>query len=159
MFGRHDEALIDIQNLDITIRDNKIIAKFDQSFESNRMKSFGRKTIEFIPVGSEWKILREKFVVEEFLDKEKTSSTVTRTPVRKALRAPKEGKAPIVIHASTQVNFSSSIDLVDELRLIGFNAYFSPAFVTETKKIYRIFCRSFFRMETCGRINAVSKKN
>jgi len=158
MFVRHDEALIDIQNLDITIRDNKIIAKFDQSFESNRMKSFGRKTIEFIPVGSEWKILREKFVVEEFLDKEKTSSTVTRTPVRKALRAPKEGKAPIVIHASTQVNFSSSTDLVDELRLIGFNAYFSPTFVTETKKIYRIFVGRFSEWRPAEELTRSLKK-
>jgi len=158
MFGRHDKALIDIQNLDITIRDNRIIAKFDQSFESNRMKSFGRKTIEFVPVGSEWKILREKFVVEEFLDKEKTSSTVTRTPVRKALRAPKEGKAPIVIHASTQVNFSSSTDLVDELRLLGFNAYFSPAFVTETKKIYRIFVGRFSEWKPAEELTRSLKK-
>lgn len=160
MFARHDDVKINFENLELVSRGRKLISRFDQGFDSNRMKSFGRKTIEFIQVGSDWKITNEKFAVEEFLDKEKdpSSASASRIPVAKKPMKVMEGKFPIVILAATQMDVSSAVRVANELKQIGFNAYFSPAYITDTKKIYRVFVGRFSDSRTAEELTKSLKK-
>ena len=157
MFARHDNIQIDIQNQKFIPLKNKARIEFDQVFESDQMKSSGRKTIDFARSGSEWKIIREDFKVKSFWDKKKSASQQNKDVVKSPTK-PKKSTSPIVILVSTISDFTSAIDLVNELRQLGFGAYASPVYENEELKNYRVLVGRFSNM-TLAKELAQSLKN
>ena len=155
MFARHENVQINIQRPGIVRLNNKVRVEFDQSFESDQMQSSGRKTIEFAPSGSEWKIVREDFKVKNFVDKARGVSSAP-----KASRLPLAGRAgsAIVVHASTMPDFSSATRLVNELRQMGFDAYSSPLYESQTKNQYSVFVGRFSKMALAQELTRSLKK-
>jgi len=145
MFARHDNVQLDIQNQKILPLKNKTRVEFDQVFESDQMKSSGRKTIDFGRVGTEWKIIKEDFKVQEFLDKKKSVSKKVEE-VKKSPPIRKKSTSPIVIQVSTIPDFKAATDLVDELRKLGFGAYASPVYDNQGLKNYRVLVGRFSNM-------------
>ncbi|MGV7219922.1 MAG: SPOR domain-containing protein [Nitrospinales bacterium] len=146
MFARHNNVQLDIQNPKFIQLKNKARVEFDQVFESDQMKSSGRKTIDLARSGQEWKIIREGFKVQEFFDKEKAVSEKTE----KIIKSPsirKKTLSPIVILVSTIPGFNEAIKLVEELRELGFGAYASPVYENKALKSYRVLVGRFSNMD------------
>ena len=145
MFARHDNVQLDIQNQKFIQLKNKARVEFDQVFESDQMKSSGRKTIDFTRSGAEWKIIREDFKVQDFFNKKKTVKSVA-TPARKISSGRTKSSSPIVILVSTIPDFNNAIEMVNELLQLGFGAYASPVYDTEGQKSYRVLVGRFSDM-------------
>jgi cell division septation protein DedD len=146
MFARHDNIQLDIQNQKFIPLKNKARVEFDQVFESDQMKSSGRKTIDLARSGQEWKIIREDFKVKSFWNKKKSAPQQTKEVSQSRSKRNKESSSPIVILVSTIPDFTSAIDLVNELRQLGFGAYASPVYENEELKNYRVLVGRFSNM-------------
>jgi cell division septation protein DedD len=151
MFARHDNVQLDIQNQKFIPLKNKTRVEFDQVFESNQMKSTGRKTIDFAKVGADWKIIREDFQVKEFWNKNKSGSRITQAVIKTPSKR-KDSSSPIVILVSTIPDFSSAIDLVNELRQLGFGAYASPVYEDQELISYRVLVGRFSNMDLANEL-------
>lgn len=158
MFARHKNVRLHISKRQIILLDAKAFVGFDQRFESDKMKSFGRKNIELVRVGEHWKILKEDFTVKQFLDKEKTLATPTRYDSGVFEEA--SPKSRFVVHGSTQIDSASAASVVNGLRQLGFNAYSSPLFIGKNKprKIYRIFVDRLPNWEAARQLAEVLQK-
>lgn len=62
MFNRHKSVEITLGQPEVTLKKGGLIVVFDQHFRSDRMETFGQKTIEVIRSGLELKIVGERFV-------------------------------------------------------------------------------------------------
>ncbi len=158
MFARHKNVRLHISKTQIILLDAKAFVGFDQRFDSDKMKSFGRKNIELVRVGEHWKILKEDFTVKQFLDKEKTLATPTRYD--SGLFEEVSAKSRFVVHGSTQIDSASAASVVNSLRQLGFNAYSTPLFIgkNKTRKIYRIFVDRLSSWETARQLAEVLQK-
>jgi len=158
MFVRHKNVRLHIFKPQVILLEEKAYVGFDQRFDSDKIRSFGRKNIELVHEGEHWKILKEDFMVKKFLDKEKTLATLTRNdPGFYEEDAP---KAHLVVHASTQIDSASATSLVNGLRRLGFNAYSAPLFIGKNRiwKIHRVFVDRLSNWEAARQLAEVLQK-
>ncbi len=138
MFKRHKQVRLKIGKPLVVLHKDWAFVGFDQWFDSNRMQSYGRKTLEWVREGNSWKIANEHFAVKKFFNKLKESGS-ENGPVTEADFSKAESLTyPIVVHASTKLNLASAVKVLNKLRDQGFHAYIAPLYVTPVKKIYRI---------------------
>jgi len=158
MFTRHKNVRLHIFKPQVILLEEKAYVGFDQKFDSDKIRSFGRKNIELVRAGESWKILKEDFKVKRFLDKEKTLAIPTRSD--SDFHEGVSPKVHLVVHASTQIDSASATSLVNTLRQLGFNAYSSPLFVgkNKTRKIYRIFVDRLSDWEAARQLAEVLQK-
>ncbi len=152
MFRRHKNVQIRIHQPKIVILGNKAFVGFHQTFDSDLIKSFGWKSLELIEEGREWKIQKEKFSVKEFFDKTKLEE---KKPDDSKFMPSMNAKFPYVIHASTKIDKLDSIQLVNQLRELGFAAYSAPLYVGPSRKIYRVFVGRFSGTEHSDKVSSV----
>ena len=157
MFARHDNVRINILNSSVVRLDGKASVEFEQSFESDQMQSSGIKTIEFAPSGSGWKIVREGFKLKNIIIKAKAAPSAQKAR-GSPLTGPKKPGLAIVVHASTLPDFSAATGLVKELRQMGFDAYSSPLYVSQTKKNYNVYVGRFAKMSLAQELAGSLKK-
>lgn len=141
MFSRHQGVSLRLGPITIVRTDAVAFVGFDQWFDSNRMRSFGRKTLEIARVGETWEIRDEHFAVKQFFSKDRDWEP-PEEPATVAVAAGRM-KSPFVVHASTRIRREGAIQVLRELRRQGFNAYLAPLYVTPKKKIYRILVDRF----------------
>ena len=138
MFKRHKQVRLKIGKPLVVLHKDWAFVGFDQWFDSNRMQSFGRKTLEWVREGDVWKIANEHFAVKKFFNKLKASGSDTRALTEADFSKPESLTNPIVVHASTKLNLAAAVTVLNTLRDQGFHAYIAPLYVTPVKKIYRI---------------------
>lgn len=61
MFDRYKNVEIRLESLVVNQRGDRWIVSCDQTFRSDQLKSFGKKSFEFVREGSEWRIVKEEF--------------------------------------------------------------------------------------------------
>ncbi len=143
MFKRHKQVRLKIGKPLVILHKDWAFVGFDQWFDSNRMQSFGRKTLEWVREGDDWKIANEHFAVKKFFNKLKESGSDTRAVTEADFSKPESLTNPIVVHASTKLNLAAAVTVLNALRDQGFHAYIAPLYVTPVKKIYRVLVSRF----------------
>ncbi|QPJ62577.1 MAG: hypothetical protein G3M70_12120 [Candidatus Nitronauta litoralis] len=138
MFKRHKQVRLKIGKPLVVLHKDWAFVGFDQWFDSNRMQSYGRKTLEWVLEGGVWKIANEHFAVKKFFNKLKESGSENGPVTEADFSKPESLTHPIVVHASTKLNLASAVKVLNRLRDQGFHAYIAPLYVTPVKKIYRI---------------------
>jgi len=157
MFSRHRNVRIEIHQPTIILLESKARVGFDQTFESDRMKSFGRKVIELSFTEGTWKIRKEIFSVKQFWDKQKMPKPLEGK--EDSLFKPMQASSyPYVVHASTQIDLVSANQLVNNLRQLGFNAYSAPLYVGRNRKIFRVFVGRLGQWEAAEELAEMLRK-
>ncbi|MEE9259086.1 MAG: SPOR domain-containing protein [Nitrospinaceae bacterium] len=111
----------------------------EQSFSSQRMESLGRKDLRLTWEGLEWKIISEKFKVKNFREKRNPSPFADLKKTEPEFSLSEKLNSPLVIHASSHLDFPTATRVVNELRRKGLNAYSCPLYLSATRKIYRVY--------------------
>ena len=123
MFARYDDVTIRIHRPKLIQMGDRLLVAFDQSFESDKLHSFGYKTLELVRESGRWKIVSERFKPKPPAEKGSLSL--------------------FVVHSSSHGHFDEALHRVNELRQKGLNAYFSALNLTRHKIIYRVFVERF----------------
>ncbi len=138
MFKRHKQVRLRIGKPLVIRHQDWAFVGFDQWFDSSRMQSYGRKTLEWVKEDGEWKIANEHFAVKKFLNKLRESGSESGPVTEADFSKPESLTYPIVVHAATKLNLPAGIKALNHLRDQGFHAYLAPLYVTPVKKIYRV---------------------
>lgn len=138
MFQRHGQVRIRIGTPVVVIQKEQAFVGFDQWFDSDKMQSFGRKTLEWAREPEGWKITGEHFAVKKFFNKLRATGSESGAVSEADFRRPDSLTYPIVVHASTKLNRADAVKVLNELRGQGWHAYIAPLYVTPVKKIYRV---------------------
>ncbi len=154
MFKRHRQVRLRIGKPMVVLHKNWAFVGFDQWFDSNRMQSYGRKTLEWVKEGDRWKIANEHFAVKKFYNKLKESGSESGAVTEADFSKPESLTFPIVVHASTKLNLSTAVKTLNTLRDQGFHAYLAPLYVTPVKKIYRVLVN---RLSDWGNAEALTR--
>ena len=137
MFARHKKVKLGIKQASLVLKGGQPLVSFGQSFSSGKMESYGRKDIGIVWENGAWKILKEKFKVNEYLEKSDTASKEEIFLRERTLAV------PFIIHASSHLDYQMATQAVNELRTLGFNAYSSPVIISRNRKIYRVYVGRF----------------
>jgi len=159
MFDRHKKVKLRIQQASLILNEGRTMVSFGQSFSSGKMESYGRKDICVVWEDGAWKILKEKFKVNEYLEKYESYS---------GDGAPKTGEdifsrertvsVPFVIHASSHLDYQMATRAVNQLRRLGFNAYSSPVNISRNRKIFRVYVGRFPSMDLAQELASKLKR-
>ena len=156
MFKRHENARLRAHRAILVLKAGRPMISFDQSFSSKKMESFGRKDIEIAWEDSEWKIVNEKFRVKEHQEKSDFAPFVQMSATPASPSAPEQAgpqsifskerpiASPLVIHASSHMDFHMATQAINALRNKGFNAYSTPVHISRKRKIFRVYVGRFF---------------
>ena len=106
------------------------------------MESYGRKDIGVVWEDGAWKILKEKFKVNEYLEKHESGDQAPSSDEDIYSRE-RTVLVPYVIHASSHLDYSMATQAVNQLRRLGFNAYSSPLNISRNRKIFRVYVGRF----------------
>lgn len=142
MFGRHHQVKLRIQQASLVLNEGQTMVSFGQSFSSGKMESHGLKDIGVVWEDGAWKILKEKFKVNEYLEKH-ASDDETPPADEEIFSRERTVSAPYVIHASSHLDFPMATQAVNQLRRLGFNAYSFPINISRSKKIFRVYVGRF----------------
>lgn len=142
MFGRHHQVKLRIQQASLVLNEGQTMVSFGQSFSSGKMESHGLKDIGVVWEDGAWKILKEKFKVNEYLEKH-ASDDATPPADEEIFSRERTVSAPYVIHASSHLDFPMATQAVNQLRRLGFNAYSFPINISRSKKIFRVYVGRF----------------
>lgn len=142
MFGRHHRVKLRIQQASLVLNEGQTMVSFGQSFSSGKMESHGLKDIGVVWEDGAWKILKEKFKVNEYLEKH-ASDVATPPADEEIFSRERTVSAPFVIHASSHLDFPMATQAVNQLRRLGFNAYSFPINISRSKKIFRVYVGRF----------------
>lgn len=123
MFRRYDRVQIEARRSKLILMGDRLIASFDQSFNSEKFKSFGHKKVELVRGGQGWKIVSERFRLKP--------------------RAEKSGLSPYVIHVSSHADARSAQKAAARWIKLGLSAYFVPLNLTQDRVVYRVFVGRF----------------
>ncbi len=138
MFQRHQQVRLRIGAPLVVLQGDMAFVGFDQWFDSEKMQSFGRKTLEWVRDGNAWKIVNEHFAVKKFFNKLRAGGSESGPVTEADFSKPASLTYPIVVHASTQLDLTSAVKVLNQLRGQGRHAYLAPLYVTPVKKIYRV---------------------
>ena len=142
MFGRHHRVKLRIQQASLVLNEGQTMVSFGQSFSSGKMESHGLKDIGVVWEDGAWKILKEKFKVNEYLEKH-ASGDAPPPADEEIFSRERTVSAPFVIHASSHLDFPMATQAVNQLRRLGFNAYSFPINISRSKKIFRVYVGRF----------------
>ncbi|GJL77399.1 MAG: hypothetical protein NPINA01_03880 [Nitrospinaceae bacterium] len=143
MFARHKEVKLGIKQASLALKGGQPVVSFGQSFSSGKMESYGLKDVGIVRENGAWKILKEKFKVNEYLEKSETSPEDPSTPKEEIFSKERTLSVPYVIHASSHLDYQMATQAVNQLRQLGFNAYSSPVNISRNRKIYRVYVGRF----------------
>ncbi len=146
MFDRHNQVKLRIQQASLVLNEGQTMVSFGQSFSSSKMESYGRKDIGVAWEDGAWKILKEKFKVNEYLEKHE-SSDLTPSADEDIFSKERTVSVPFVIHASSHLDYPMATQAVNQLRRLGFNAYSSPVEISRNRKIFRVYVGRFPSMD------------
>lgn len=138
MFKRHKQVRLRVGAPVVVLQGDQAFVGFDQWFDSDKMQSFGRKTLEWVREQGGWKITSEHFAVKKFFNKLRASGSESGAVTEADFSKPDSLTYPIVVHASTKLNLGEAVEVLNELRARGWHAYIAPLYVTPVKKIYRV---------------------
>jgi len=148
MFARHNQVKLRIQQASLVLNEGQTMVSFGQSFSSGKMESYGRKDIGVVWEDGAWKILKEKFKVNEYLEKhESTFGDLTPAEDGDIFSRERTVSVPFVIHASSHLDYQTATQAVNQLRRSGFNAYSSPVNISRNRKIFRVYVGRFPSMD------------
>jgi hypothetical protein len=151
MFVRHNQVKLRIQQASLALNEGQTMISFGQSFSSGKMESYGRKDIGVVWEDGAWKILKEKFKVNEYL--EKYESGDAPPPADENIFSKERSvSAPFVIHASSHLDYPMATQAVNQLRRLGFNAYSFPINISRNRKIFRVYVGRFSSMDLAREI-------
>jgi cell division septation protein DedD len=142
MFGRHQQVKLRIQQASLVLNEGQTMVSFGQSFSSGKMESHGLKDVGVVWEDGAWKILKEKFKVNEYLEKH-ASGDATPPETEEIFSKERTVSAPFVIHASSHLDYPMATQAVNQLRRLGFNAYSFPINISRSKKIFRVYVGRF----------------
>ncbi len=146
MFNRHNQVKLRIQQASLVLNEGQTMVSFGQSFSSGKMESFGLKDIGVVWEDGAWKILKEKFKVNEYLEKFESGDEAT-SEAEEIFSRERTVSAPYVIHASSHLDFQMATQAVNQLRRLGFNAYSIPINISRNRKIFRVYVGRFPSMD------------
>lgn len=142
MFTRHNRVKLRIQQASLVLDEGQTMVSFGQSFSSSKMESYGRKDIGVAWEDGAWKILKEKFKVNEYLEKHE-SDDLAQSADEEIFLKERTVSVPFVIHASSHLDYPMATQAVNQLRRLGFNAYSSPVNISRSRKIFRVYVGRF----------------
>jgi cell division septation protein DedD len=143
MFARHKNIKLGIKQASLVLKGGQPVVSFGQSFSSGTMESYGRKDVGVVRENGAWKILREKFKVDEYLEKPEASPEGSATPSEEIFLKERKLAVAFTIHVSSHLDYRMATQAVNELRKSGFNAYSSPVNISRSRKIYRVYAGRF----------------
>jgi len=157
MFARHNQVKLRILQASLVLNEGQTMVSFGQSFSSGKMESYGRKDIGVVWEDGAWKILKEKFKVNEYLEKDESDGLA---PAEEADIFSRERTAsvPFTIHASSHLDHQMATQAVNQLRKLGFNAYSSPVNISRNRKIFRVYVGRFASMDLAQELALKLKK-
>ncbi len=147
MFARHKNIKLNIKQASLVLKGGQPVVSFGQSFSSETMESYGRKDVGIVWEKGAWRILKEKFKVNEYLEKPKASPDVPVTPDEGIFSKERNLAVSFTIHASSHLDYQMATQSVNELRKLGFNAYSSPVNISRKRKIYRVYVGRFASLD------------
>lgn len=160
MFARHNQVKLRIQQASLVLNEGQTMVSFGQSFSSGKMESYGRKDIGVVWEDGAWKILKEKFKVNEYLEKHESSSgDLMPAEDEDIFSRERMVSVPFVIHASSHLDYQTATQAVNQLRGLGFNAYSSPVNISRNRKIYRVYVGRFPSMDLARELASKLKRH
>lgn len=156
MFARHNQVKLRIQQASLVLNEGQTMVSFGQSFSSGKMESYGLKDIGVVWEDGAWKILKEKFKVNEYLEKHASNDTVSEE--EEVFSRERTVSAPFVIHASSHLDFQMATQAVNQLRRLGFNAYSFPVNISRSKRIFRVYVGRFPSLDLAQEISLKLKR-
>jgi len=157
MFARHHQVKLRIQQASLVLNEGQTMVSFGQSFSSGKMESYGQKDIGVVWEDGAWKILKEKFKVNEYLEKHE-SADLTPSEDEDIFARKRTVTAPYVIHASSHLDYPMATQAVNQLRRLGFNSYSSPVSISRNRKIFRVYVGRFSSMGLAREIASKLKR-
>jgi cell division septation protein DedD len=157
MFARHNQVKLRIQQASLVLNEGQTMVSFGQSFSSGKMESYGLKDIGVVWEDGAWKILKEKFKVNEYLEKHTSNYTVPEE--EEIFSRERTVSAPFVIHASSHLDFQTATQAVNQLRRVGFNAYSFPINISRSKRIFRVYVGRFPNQDMAQEISLKLKRH
>lgn len=147
MFARHKNIKLGIKQASLVLKGGQPVVSFGQSFSSGTMESYGRKDVDIVWENGAWKILMEKFKVNEYLEKSEASPDASATSNEEIFSKERNLAVAYIIHASSHLDYQMATQAVNELRKLGFNAYSSPVNISRKRKIYRVYVGRFASLD------------
>jgi cell division septation protein DedD len=157
MFIRHNQVKLRIQQASLVLNEGQTMVSFGQSFSSGKMESYGRKDIGVVWEDGAWKILKEKFKVNEYLEKHE-SGDLEPTEDEHIFSRERTISTPFVIHASSHLDYPMATQAVNQLRRLGFNAYSFPIHISRNRKIFRVYVGRFSSMDLARELASKLKR-
>jgi len=157
MFVRHNQVKLRIQQASLVLNEGQTMVSFGQSFSSGKMESYGRKDIGVVWEDGAWKILKEKFKVNEYMEKYE-SDDLPPAEEEDIFSRERTASVPFVIHASSHLDHQMATQAVNQLRKVGFNAYSSPVNISRNRKIFRVYVGRFSSLDLAQELALKLKK-
>jgi len=157
MFIRHNQVKLRIQQASLVLNEGQTMVSFGQSFSSGKMESYGRKDIGVVWEDGAWKILKEKFKVNEYLEKNEFGD-LESAEGEDIFSREREVSTPFVIHASSHLDYPMATRAVNQLRRLGFNAYSFPINISRNRKIFRVYVGRFSSMDLAEELASKLKR-
>ena len=157
MFIRHNQVKLRIQQASLVLNEGQTMVSFGQSFSSGKMESYGRKDIGVVWEDGAWKILKEKFKVNEYLEKHESGNSKPAED-EDIFSRERPVSTPFVIHASSHLDYSMATQAVNQLRRLGFNAYSFPIHISRNRKIFRVYVGRFSSMDLARELASKLKR-
>jgi hypothetical protein len=159
MFARHKKIKLGIKQASLVLKGGQPVVSFGQSFSSGTMESYGRKDVGIVWEQGAWKILKEKFKVNEYLEKPEASPDVPATSNEEIFSKERNLAVAYIIHASSHLDYQMATQAVNELRKLGFNAYSSPVNISRNRKIYRVYVGRFASVDLAQELVSELRKH
>ncbi len=125
IFSSQEEISITIMDIQIRKERDHYFINFFQNYKSDKLNSFGLKSLDFINENGEWKIFREGF--------EKIPA-----PPQKLKRY-----FPYVVHVDAYATRDEAINKVNFLRRLGYSAYLVPLHKEDQGTQYQVLMERF----------------
>jgi len=159
MFARHKNIKLGIKQASLVLKGGQPMVSFGQSFSSGTMESYGRKDVGIVSENGAWKILKEKFKVNEYLEKPEASPDVSATPSEEIFSKERNLAVAFTIHASSHMDYPMATQAVNEMRKLGFNAYSAPVNISRNRKIYRVYVGRFASLDLAHELVSELRKH
>jgi hypothetical protein len=138
----------------LVFKEGNPLVFFKQDFYSESLKSRGLKELEWTQSQSVWKIHRENFYKN--FPQSGLESSASLDGVKAQVN--KGNALSFVIHVSSHANKSSTVSVTNQLREIGFDAYWVPVRVSRELQIYRVYVGRFSGWNQAHRVIRVLRK-
>jgi len=137
MFQRYQDVRLDVGRSSLVVNGGKVWVTFIQHFSSQSLDSLGRKDLQVVLEGKEWKIKNERFKLKSFLEKDYLA--VTNVAIKPKSVDEENIASPYVIHVNSYLTQKEARKTVGKLRKAGYDAYSAAIRVSKSKRIYRVY--------------------